>query len=101
MVPVSENRRWRMELNTILKRQLSQRAAFWVVFLTLVVVCLGFILPGHFRRQDAARTCEVLAPLFSSDARFKAVTVSRSTSGWAILHGSVASDEDAAALRLL
>ena len=88
-----------MGLQATLHRQLSERTAFWVVFLMLVLVCLGFILPGTFRRRDASRTCEILSSLFSADARFKTVTVSASTSGRAILSGSVASEKDAAALR--
>ncbi len=98
---LAESGNYRMEAKAPNQEQLSHRTSFWVVFLTLVLVCLGFLLPAYFRRWNAGRTCEVLEPILSADARFKAVAVSRSTHGVAILGGSVASDADAAALRLL
>ena len=90
-----------METKAPDQKQLSPRSSFWVVFITLVLVCLGFLSPAYFRRWNAGRTCEVLEPLLSGDARFKTVAVSRSTHGVAVLNGSVKSDADAAALRLL
>ena len=83
------------------QRQDSQRSAFWVVFLTLVLVCLGFLLPAHFRRRDMLRTCDLLRPLIGEDARFKGVDVHPTTTGRAVVSGSVNSAQDATALRQL
>ncbi len=90
-----------MEIKAFLHRPLSRRVEFWVVFLILVLVCLGFLMPEYLRRRDAARTCNVLSPLIQGDARFKDVMLYRSTSGHAIIGGSVNSSKDAEALREL
>ncbi len=90
-----------METPATNQRQISNRTAFWIVFLTLVLVCLGFLLPGHFRRQDAVSTCDQLRPLFSADSRFKSVDAHPATNGRAIVAGTVNSEEDAVALRQL
>jgi hypothetical protein len=72
-----------------------------VIFLTLVLVCLGFLLPRYLQRRAAVGTADLLRPLLASDARFIKVTVSPTTTGRSRLDGSVASDADAAALRQL
>ena len=90
-----------MESHLTHPRQISNRTAFWVVFLTLVLVCLGFLLPGHFRARDAGRTCDLLRPVITHDARFKSVDVHPATNGRAIVSGDVNTEEDAAALRKL
>jgi len=90
-----------MEKLPVGQRQLSDRTAFWVVFLTLVLVCLGFLLPGKLRRYGAARTCEQLRFLIGKDARFNRVQVSCATNGRAIVSGTVNSSEDATTLRFL
>lgn len=92
-------RKIRMENQATSQRQVSNRTAFWVVFLTLVLVCLGFLLPLRFQAQDAARTCDLLRPLIGAEPRFKRVDVHRSTNGRAIVSGTVDTAEDAAALR--
>src|SRR6266481_6253944 len=80
-------------------RHLSRRTEFWVIFLTLVLVFLGFLLPGYLQRVNAARTVSLLRPLLRADARFSKITISQSTLGCAILRGSVVSNADALALR--
>jgi hypothetical protein len=90
-----------METQATGKRQITNRTAFWVVFLTLVLVCLGFLSPGHFRRQNAIRTCDLLRPLISVDVRFKSVDAHPATNGRAIVSGTVSSADDAVALRQL
>ena len=88
-----------MENQATSQRQLSNRTAFWIVFLTLVLVCLGLLLPLRFRSQNAAHTCDSLRPLIDAEPRFKSVDVHRSTNGRAIVSGTVDTAEDAAALR--
>jgi hypothetical protein len=79
----------------------SRRVAFWIVFLTFVVLCLLYLYPGMVRRGNARRTQQIIELMLLADARFRAVTISCSTYGSCALHGTVQSSADLEALRAM
>ncbi len=69
-----------------------------MLFLLVVTPCFVLAISGMRLRQEAGRVAKALRSALADDARFKSVTVSRTTSGHVFLFGSVSSNDDLQAL---
>ena len=77
----------------------SRRVAIWALFMVVALMGFALAISGWARRQNAARSAEILRTLIARDLRFKNVRVSCETNGRVYLRGEVASKDDLFALR--
>jgi hypothetical protein len=89
-----------MTFRDVKQAGVSDRVAFWVVFITIACVCFLFLYPSYAFHRGAGQAAGILRAVVASDARFTDVQVIQGTDGTVALAGSVRSQDDLQALRL-